>query len=181
MHHDVSAIIACLDEAREQLRLAIEAVPPGSRALRPGPERWSVAEIVEHLALVETQYTSMIVDSIRGLPADRPVTESVREPLPERLEALMANRSARRPAPEAFLPTGVSFDAAWAMASDARSRLRTFLVASSALPLHEAVYDHPRFGMLNACQWVEFVAAHERRHVAQVKEHGAGADDRSER
>jgi len=25
------------------------------------------------------------------------------------------------------------------------------------------------------------VAAHERRHVAQVKEHGASADDRSER
>ncbi len=85
----------------------------------------------------------------------------------------MANRSVRRPAPEPFHPTGVDFETAWAKAGEVRTAFRALLLDADSLALHTATYDHPRFGTLDAYQWVEFVAAHERRHIDQVRENAA--------
>jgi len=182
MHQALADVLARLDQTRRELGLAVEAIPVTSRDLRPGPHRWSVAEIVEHLALVEVRYTTIVADSLVAVRRlARPADGSARAPLPERVETLMANRSALRPAPEPFLPTGVPFDTAWTRAGEARAAFRALLMGVDGLALHEAVYDHPRFGALNAHQWVEFVAAHERRHIDQVRENAAQLHDASQR
>jgi hypothetical protein len=161
MHQALTDVVARLDRTRHDLRAIVETIPGPLRERRPGPDRWSVAEIVEHLALVETQYTAIVREALakvraRGLSADG----SARQPLPDTLESLMANRSAQRPAPEPFKPTGIPFEAAWAQASEVRTTFRTLLEGADDVAFHEALYDHPRFGVLNAYQWVEFVAAH---------------------
>ena len=182
MHQALTDVVARLNRTRNDLHAVVEAIPGPLRERRPGPDRWSVAEIVEHLALVETQYTSIVreaLDKVRtlGLPANG----SARQPLPDTLESLMANRAARRPAPEPFKPTGLPFESAWAKASEVRGSLLGLLASADDVAFHEALYDHPRFGVLNAYQWVEFVAAHERRHIDQLRENAADLHDTSER
>ena len=182
MHQALADVVARLDLTRDDLRLAIDAIPAPLRDERPGLDRWSVAEIVEHLALVEERYATIVSDSLADVKRlGRPADGSARVPLPDHLETLLANRSARRPAPEPFHPTGVPFDAAWAKAGGVRAAFRTLLSGADGLALHEAVYDHPRFGTLNAYQWVEFVAAHERRHLDQVRENAAQLHDATQR
>lgn len=171
MHKALADIVTRLDLTRDDLSVALDSIPPAARETRPGPERWSAAEIVEHLALVEDRYRSIVAESLASVP--RRTHPAVRTPLPEQLATMMANRSARRPAPDGFIPTGLPFNAAWAKAVKTRDAFHALLVSADSLALEQTAYDHPRFGTLNAYQWVEFVTAHERRHIEQIRENAA--------
>ncbi len=49
MHPHLAEVFALLDQSRAALRAAVATVEPGVRARRPGPDGWSVNEILEHL------------------------------------------------------------------------------------------------------------------------------------
>jgi uncharacterized damage-inducible protein DinB len=53
-----------LDEARRQLRSAIETVPEAMRGQPPGPDRWSANQVLEHLSLVERRFAAIIAQRI---------------------------------------------------------------------------------------------------------------------
>lgn len=100
-----------------------------------------------------------------------PEPTPVREPLPPHIAAILADRVNRRTAPDPVQPTG-SLDepAAWAAADKARGALRDSAIAVDGRALSTVVHAHPFFGVLNVYQWMELIAAHEMRHVAQVRE-----------
>ena len=63
-----------------------------------------------------------------------------------------------------------------ARASDAKGAPQTFraaVLSADGLALSGVIHDHPFFGPLNVYQWVELIAAHEMRHVAQMREAAA--------
>ena len=49
MHPHLDAALSRLDESRAALRAAVEAVPAALRTRKPAQDRWSVAEVLEHL------------------------------------------------------------------------------------------------------------------------------------
>ncbi len=175
MHQHLIDVLSTLDVSRHALRHAMALIPAGSRTERPGLDRWSPVEIVEHLSLVETRFSTVvggkIVDALNvGLG---PETEP-RTPLPEKIHTMLADRTGKRTAPEAALPSGAMDEAAaWAAADTARAGFRTAVLSANGLALSGVIHDHPFFGPLNVYQWVELIAAHEMRHVAQVREAAA--------
>ena len=46
---------------RAALRAAVDVVPESKRTTRSAPDRWSVAEILEHVAIVNSRIAAMIV------------------------------------------------------------------------------------------------------------------------
>src|SRR5436309_3362453 len=54
--------LAFLDEQHQAFHDTIARVPEGDREQRAHPVRWSIAEIVQHLAMVETR----VAGSLRG-------------------------------------------------------------------------------------------------------------------
>src|SRR5262245_20144008 len=69
-------LLAYIDQQLEVLRAAYEAVPADRRGVRPAPDRWSPAENVHHLAIVErrlAQRLAALIEQARSLP---PETES---------------------------------------------------------------------------------------------------------
>ena len=60
-----------------------------------------------------------------------------------------------------------------AAAGKARETFRAAVLSADGLALSGVIHDHPFFGPLNVYQWVELIAAHEMRHVAQVREAAA--------
>ncbi len=161
-----------MDSSRARLRAAVDSVPAALRATRHAPDCWSVAEVLEHLARVERRYIAMLTPLIAearvaGLAAEA----GSRTPLPPEVDASLADRSGRRPAPEPVLPTG-TLDAAdaWVEAERARADFRAMVSVLDGLALGRIVLEHHRFGALNLYQWVEFIAGHEQRHVQQILE-----------
>jgi hypothetical protein len=51
MHPRTEELLGQLDESRGVLRAAVDSVPSSLHETRPGPDRWSVADVLEHLSL----------------------------------------------------------------------------------------------------------------------------------
>jgi hypothetical protein len=166
------AVLAQLDQSRDTLRAAVDAMPDSDRARRPSPERWSALEIVEHVALVDARFTGMLAPKLaqareQGLGPET----AARVPLPAPVAVALGDRTAPRRAPDPAQPTGTLDEAgAWAAAHRAREAFRALVTSHDGLALSRVVHDHAFFGTLDIYQWVELVAAHEVRHAQQVRE-----------
>jgi hypothetical protein len=85
----------------------------------------------------------------------------------------VVDRSRRVKTGEASEPkSGLTADEAWARLERSRTALRDLLRAGDGLALHEITHPHPLFGPLNLYDWVAFLAGHEARHAAQIREAG---------
>jgi len=172
MHSHLTDVLTTLDASRQALRQAIAAIPVPARTERPGPDRWSPVDIVEHLALVETRFSAVVGGKIaEALGAGLGPEREPRAPLPERIRTMLGDRTGRRTAPEAAIPSGAMDEAAaWAAADKARAAFRAAVLSADGRALSGVIHEHPFFGPLSVYQWVELIAAHEMRHVAQVRE-----------
>jgi len=175
MHPHLTQVFSRLDQARASLRSSLEAIPVPLRHERPAPERWSAAEVLEHLSMVERFFTGRIADAIDAARAAGLGPEATgRAPLAEAVEARMADRVNTRNAPDTVKPTGtLDAPAAWAAVERGHQRLRALIGSVDGLALSQVTVDHAFFGSLTVYQWVELIAAHEGRHTEQIKEIGA--------
>ena len=60
LHPRILELIEYLDEHRRHLHEAVASVPPPLRERKPGPDRWSVAEVVEHVSMVEQRVAALL-------------------------------------------------------------------------------------------------------------------------
>jgi uncharacterized damage-inducible protein DinB len=180
MHPRIAELLRYLDAQREELRAAVARVPPEQRERSPAPGRWSVAEILEHLSIVEASITRLFTVRLaeareRGLG---PETETT--PVLSTFDlAKLADRSYQVTASEAARPQGkLDAAAAWAALEDARQAFREAVLSGDGLALAGVVHPrpHPVFGILNLYQWVAFVGGHEARHAAQILEIASSED-----
>lgn len=172
MHPRIREVVDYLVTAKAHLHDAVETVSAGRRDAKPSPERWSVAEVLEHLALINTGITHLVTTRVAkareaGLGPERE-TSSVIWTLDV---ARALDRRERITAPERSRPhQGLTADAAWQAIDASHLALRDAVVAGDGLALGEISYPHPFLGPLNLYQWVAFAAAHEFRHAAQIRE-----------
>lgn len=170
MHPHVAGVFKQLEDARAKLRAAVDTVPMNVRSRRPGDDRWSVNEILEHLSLVEQRFAALIAMRIAearevGLGAE----QETRDPFPQALRRMFDDRANRRSAPEAVHPRGgLDHAAAWAAVDRSRALMRDTLEQADGLALSRVIHNHPVFGTLNVYQLVELVANHEMRHSKQI-------------
>jgi len=174
MHPRTAELLQYLDAQREALRAVVERIPPGQREQSPGPGRWSVAEVLEHLSRVEGSITRLFTVRLaeareHGLGAETETTLV----LPTLDLDRLVDRSYSVTASEAARPQGgLDAGAAWAALEAARQAFREAILSGDGLALGEVVHPrpHPVFGVLNLYQWVAFVGGHEARHTAQIRE-----------
>jgi hypothetical protein len=172
MHSHLTEVLSRLDDARTTLRRALDEVPPDLQRQRPEPERWSAAEVLEHLTLVERLFSGRIVKAIETARATGLAAEAhPRAPLPDAVAQRMSDRVNKRQSPDPAKPTG-TLDVAtgWAALESAHATLRAALAGCDGLALSQVTLDHPFFGTMTVYQWVELIAAHEGRHTEQIKE-----------
>ena len=172
MHPQLAAALSRLDQVRDEIRALVHAAPVPVRSQKPAPERWSINEVVEHVGKVEELFVGALIASIDKARAAGLGAEVETPPLlAEDLKAVVEDRSTPRVAPEHVRPTG-SVDAMASVATieGSHQRLREALTAAEGLALSAVTFEHRIFGALNVYQWVDFIAGHERRHLAQLRE-----------
>jgi len=161
---------AFLDETREKLLRATRNLSPAQLQYKPAPDRWSVAECLEHVTTVETAVLGNIQNAIKG-EAGSPQPSMTDEALVQ----TVTNRSTRAQAPERIVPTGrFPQDQLLTEFEAARKRTSDF-VRSTNVPLRQFAFPHGRFGQVDCYQWLLLVAGHGDRHRQQVEEVIAGA------
>lgn len=172
MHPRIAEALDYLDMERADLRAAMELVPASQRVKAPAPDRWSVAQVLQHLTLIENRIVPLVnklISSARasGLGPEME-TSSI---LNARYAQKIADRSFRVSAPEETVPPAdISAEAAWTALEQSRQALREAVIAGDGLALGEVKYPHPVLGEINLYQWILFVGSHEVRHIAQLRE-----------
>jgi hypothetical protein len=168
MPSPLHVLLADLDADRASLRAAVERVPVPLRGHRTAPDRWSIAEVLEHLAVVEQRAAPMVDALVAAAPPREPAGEA-----PAPLDrTVLRDRSERVPAPEPLHPTGRwgSADEAWAALEQSRAALLDALRGAEGRDLAAVTRVHPRLGVLTGYQWIAALGGHEARHAAQIHE-----------
>lgn len=169
MHPRIREVLDHLAAQRAELAAAFESVPRERRGQRPAPDRWSVAEIIEHLAIVEARITRMVSEGVRNAdPGPDPDSSPI---LPSLDLARLVDRSEKRVAREALHPTsGTTASEGWSALERSRAALLAAVAEFDGLAIDVVRSPHPVLGELNGYQWLAFIGAHEARHAQQIRE-----------
>jgi len=170
MHAITREMLAYLDDQRSVLKSAFESVPAEMRERPPAPERWSAANVIEHLAIVEARVSNILSDRIKEARPGLPVSTNTGPILPTIDYKRMYDRSTRVKAPETAIPAGLDGASAWRALENASSLMRAMLIDADGVDLSSVTHPHPRFGVLSVYQWIAFLGAHEIRHAEQLRE-----------
>jgi len=164
------ALMALLQRERAAFLAQVERVPSARRGERPATGRWSVAEIIEHVARIDIG-----VGKILALRAAEPLTATPEQLAAARLTpervARVRSRAERFEAPERVRPTGtLSPNAALEHLASARDALTAAYRAADPAVLDGAIHPHPVIGPVTLRGWFELAAHHDARHAAQIAE-----------
>jgi hypothetical protein len=156
-----------LSETRSGVLDAVKGLSEAQWKFKPAPDRWSVAEVVEHLALIEDIVTQSILGNIGKAPA--PSADRDPKQVDAMILAKVVDRSTKFQAPPPAVPTG-RWAPAVALEHFLDGRNQTVELLKSTPDLRHHSIDHPVFGPLDGYEWVLAVAAHSARHTKQILE-----------
>ena len=168
--------VKLLTDSQKETLDAVESLTEEQLKFKPAPERWSVAEVAEHILLAEGLLFGAVNRAIANQP--NPEWETKTKGKTEFLEKILVNRQGKAQAPESIVPTG-KLSRAELIAKLKESRAKTMKFAQETqLPLKVHTLDHPFpvFGTLNAYQWLIYIPLHNMRHNQQIAEVMASAN-----
>jgi hypothetical protein len=136
---------------------------------KSAPDRWSIAEVVEHLAAAEDMLRGMDQEQVMKSPAIAPRDAVEVKKMDDGVLAQVPDRSHKIQAPEPLKPTNRFGSPADAEKHFVESRTTTELFLKSTPDLRAHVADSP-MGKLDGYEWVLLIAAHSERHTKQILE-----------
>lgn len=161
--------IHLLAQSRERLVLTTGGLSAVQLNFRAFEDRWSIADCVEHITLVENNVLNNIQKTLQSVPEpDRRREVQGKEQL---ILEKVPVRERRVKCPAEVMPNGrwPNFDELLRQFEMARERSVRFCgVTQADLRIH--FFPHPILGPLDCYQWLLFLGAHCERHVRQMEE-----------
>jgi hypothetical protein len=159
-------VTSALTDAQRDLETLLDGIPSAHHDA-PVAEGWTIAQVIEHLALVEDgsgRVVSRLCKAAEG--TEEADTDPV---LPTLAHLGVETPETPLSAPDMVRPAeGVSAQDALARLREARARVVSALLANAGRALATVTHPHPRLGVLNGYQWGLFLALHQRRHMTQI-------------
>jgi hypothetical protein len=159
--------IKYLEETRDGVVAAVSGLSDAQMHFKSAPDRWSVAECVEHIALAEDFIFANVTQNVMKAGAGKPDRDYAKTDA-----AVLANipdRSHKATAPPQLVPTG-----RWTPDETLKhflaSREKTIEFMKNTPDLRAHVVDSPMGQPLDAYEWLLFIGAHSKRHTEQIDE-----------
>jgi len=137
---------------------------------KPAPDRWSVAEVSEHIAVSESAIFGLVSKQIMTGPLD-PAKRAEVAGKDEVVLSKVPDRGHKAQAPEFLKPTNrfATRDENIKAFEDARKATMDY-VRTTEDDLRDHFFPHPLLGTLDAYQWILLISAHSERHTKQIEE-----------
>lgn len=163
--------IAELEGSKKMFLDATKGLSEAQWKFKAGPDRWSIAECADHIALSEGFIFGNITEKIMKAPL-APEKREATKGKDETIVKILQDRSFKAKAPEPLDPTKTVMtpDQSAKLFLDSRAKSEDF-VKTTQENLREHIVDGPGpIGPLDAYQWVMFMSGHTRRHTLQILE-----------
>jgi hypothetical protein len=167
---DKDRALAYLESTRKGVLDATKGLSDAQWNFKPGPDRWSIAEVMEHLAAAEDMIRGMDQDQVMKSPAIPPRDPAELQKIDAGVIAQVPDRSHKTTAPEPLKPTNRFGSPADAEKHFLESRATTEEWLKSTPDLRAHATDSPMGVKLDGYEWVLLIAAHSERHTKQMLE-----------
>ena len=162
-----SELIELLNTSEKEFLKAVEGLTEQQWSFKPGPERWSVAEVAEHIVLADAMLFDAATKSLADAADEKWGTLLTKTEL---LRRALPNRSTKVDAPVAIRPQhAMTRPQLMARFKEQRARALAYAQETEA-PLKAHTAPNPFFGSLNAHQWLLYIPLHHLRHNLQIAE-----------
>jgi uncharacterized damage-inducible protein DinB len=155
-----------LHATRRMLLDAVSGLTPAQWSFKPGPDRWSIREILEHLVRSEDSMFHWSQETLKS-PAVAPHGDRAQD---ERCLARMADRSQKAQAPAPDRPTGGWSSPAELIQEFNQRRDRTIRYVETTQDALRSHRTGPGENSYDAYQILLLISGHTQRHVAQIDE-----------
>lgn len=157
-----------LEKTRAGVVEATKGLSDAQWTFKPAPDRWSAAEVTEHIAASEDFLMGMVNEKVmsappRAEPVDvKAIDDLVLQAIPDRSHKLQA--------PEPLIPVNRFHSGKESLEHFQASRAKTEAFLKQTKGLREHAVESPLGKSLDGFQWVLFIAAHSDRHTKQILE-----------
>ena len=165
---DRDKAVKYLEKTRADVLKATKGLSEAQWNFKPGPDRWSVAEVTEHIAAAEDFLMDMIRDKVMKAPA-RAEADDVKA-LDELVLQRIPDRTDNAQAPEPLRPNTRFGSPKGSLKHFKESRAKTIAFLKTTQDLRQHAVESPLGKKLDGYQWVLFIAAHSERHTKQINE-----------
>jgi len=159
-------ILEKLDRAQRNLLRAADRVPADLWKSCPSEGRWSAAEVIAHIMIVERAVVGAVERILKKQPKHTPVLKRFRLPF-----AFAEIRLIRLKTP---IPMDSQLvrekEAMLAELKEVRKRTLALMEETKNRDLSAYRWRHPFLGSLNAYEWFSLLGSHQIRHEKQVRE-----------
>ena len=171
MHPRLAELSERLAQHRRTLLDTASTVPTSQWQTRPGEDQWSVSEILEHLYRVEHGTAAMLGKRIAEARAAGHPEETETDSVLGTLDEFRVSQLDRKlVSPDRVKPTeNPDRETVERLLTESRAALEAAMASGDGLALGSIRQMH-RFGELDLYHWLLFVAEHEKRHTAQVRD-----------
>ena len=165
---------ADLDRGLQYLETTKKNIVDATRGLsevqwnyKPSPFKWSVAQVMEHIAASEDLLRQMAESQIKQAP---PGPERDLHKTDDKVLEVISDRSKKFQAPEQLRPRNQFGSPEAALKHFLESRAKTVELLKNTPDLRAHVVDSGLLGKIDAFERILFVAAHSERHTKQLLE-----------
>ena len=155
---------------RDNFLKSISGLSQKQWTFKPAPDRWSVAEVAEHITVAESMIMGLIQKQIMTSASD-PTKRAEVKGKDQMILEKMPDRSHKAQAPEILRPTGRFTSEADLVKAFEDSRTANMeYIRTTNDDLRDHFYRHPVFGTLDGYQWLLLLSSHSARHTEQIEE-----------
>ena len=158
-----------LHATRKAFLDSVAALSDSQWNFKPSPERWSVAECAEHIAVSEDSLFQMLQQVLKSPAAPEKMADAKGKD--ELILKVLPDRSVKAQAPEFLQPKRRWPDRETLIAHFKQSRDRNIAyIQTTGDDLRSHFMEHPLLKTLDAYQIMLLISAHSERHTAQINE-----------
>jgi len=164
---DKEKALKYLESTKKNIEDATKGLSEAQWNFKSAPDRWSVAEVMEHIAATEDRLQGLIVTQVMKASAapDRDVVK-----VDTMVMTMIPDRSHKAQAPEELKPTNRFGGPDASLKHFEESRAKTEDMLKSTPDLRGHAIDSPMGVKLDAYEWILFIGAHSERHTKQILE-----------
>ena len=165
---EIHNAVKYLEKTRAGVLASTKGLSEAQWNFKPATNRWSVAEVTEHIAAAEDFLMDMVKDKVMTAPA-RAAGEDVKA-IDDFVLKAIPDRTVKAQAPEPLQPNNRFGSPKNSLKHFKESRAKTIKFLKETTDLRQHAVDSPLGKKLDAYEWVLFIAAHSERHTKQIEE-----------
>lgn len=169
-YESIADIYSANRRFRDDLVQVLEDIRPDEAAAAADDEGWTIAEVAEHVSIVESGIARICAKLVSAAKADAAGSNG-RFELTEKFGQKAAQlATAKLEAPDRVRPTGeIGLQQAIERLSVSTRELEELRADMEGYDLSAHTFPHPYFGDLTAAEWLLVAGRHERRHMEQIQ------------